>query len=58
MIVLENFRRQQNTFIVRIFFLLTTITVIAYTEILERLDFVVYDEILHLIQRMIRISLL
>lgn len=49
MIVLENFRRQQNTFIVRIFFLLTTITVIAYTEILERLDFVVYDEILHFI---------
>ena len=58
MIVLENFRRQQNTFIVRIFFLLTTITVIAYTEILERLDFVVYDEILHFIERMIRISLL
>ncbi|GJL75294.1 EAL domain-containing protein [Nitrosomonas sp.] len=45
MIYLENFRRQHNTFILRILFLLTAITVIAYTEILERLDFVVYDKI-------------
>lgn len=45
MIHLKRLRKQYNTFTVRILTLLAAIAVIAYTEVLERFDFAVYDVI-------------
>ena len=45
MIYLKNLSAQINTFVLRIVVLITTVTIIAYSGILERLDFVIYDEL-------------
>ncbi|MCP5245306.1 MAG: EAL domain-containing protein [Burkholderiales bacterium] len=50
MISLENLSAQYNTFVLRIALLITAVAIIAYSEILERLDFVIYDELSSLIQ--------
>ncbi len=46
MIYLQNLKEYCNTFVLCIALLITTVAIVAYTEILERLDFVIYDELL------------
>lgn len=43
MIYLKHLRRQYNTFTVRILSLLAIIAILSYAEVMERLDFVIYD---------------
>lgn len=43
MIYLKHLRRQYDTFMLRILALLAIIAIISYTEIMERIDFVIYD---------------
>ncbi|MCB1936680.1 MAG: EAL domain-containing protein [Nitrosomonas sp.] len=45
MIILKNLRSKYNTFTLRILALLTVIVIITYTEVLERIDLVIYDVI-------------
>ncbi|MCB1986080.1 MAG: EAL domain-containing protein [Burkholderiales bacterium] len=49
MIYLKNLRHQHNTFAIRIALLITAVAIIAYTEVLERLNLVIYDELSTLI---------
>jgi len=43
MIYLRRLRRQYNTFLIRILSLLAITAIISYTEVMERIDFVIYD---------------
>ncbi|MDC8445722.1 MAG: EAL domain-containing protein [Nitrosomonas sp.] len=43
MIYLRHLQRQYNTFITRILSLLAITAIISYTEVMERIDFVIYD---------------
>lgn len=49
MIFLQNLGRKINTYVLRISILLTSVGILAFTEILERLDFMIYDKLSTLI---------
>ena len=50
MIYLQNLKRRINTFVLRIVILLIAVATLSYSEILERLDFMIYDKLSVLIQ--------
>ncbi|SER08529.1 PAS domain S-box-containing protein/diguanylate cyclase (GGDEF) domain-containing protein [Nitrosomonas sp. Nm51] len=50
MIYLRSFRKRINTFVLRIAILLAIVATLAYSEVLERLDFMIYDGLSVLIQ--------
>lgn len=49
MIYLKNISQHHNTFVLRVALLIAAVAIIAYAELLERLDYVIYDELSTLI---------